>query len=503
MTSAAELDPGPSQLHPLGQTATRQLLAAIERKLQQTPDDPTLLYQQACLLDSIGQSAQAEAIYRQVLALDSDHIASLNNLGNMLLASSRRDEARALYRRAVIAQPDHLPSRANLGNLLIKQGAISAAAEQFFAALAVDPTYRPAHAGLSFALVDLGEPAAAAEHRRQAFAERCISITAYRGEHTPISVLELLSTTGGNIRSDTFLSDLAFQRILVTTEFFRPGTPLPPHQLVLNAIGEADGAQAALAGAQLVVAETDAPVINRPEAVLATGRCEIAARLANLPGVRTARTVLLSRRVLNAASAAETLREQGLAFPLLLRAPGFHGGENFLRAETAEELPAVLAQLPGDELFAIEYLDARGADGKTRKYRVMLVDGRLYPLHLAVATNWKIHYHTADMADCAANRAEDEAFLAQMPLVLGPTAMAALRQIEQTLALDYAGIDFGLSPAGEVLVFEANATMVVVVPDRDPRWDYRREPMERIYKAIWTMLRDRALGPRAADQPPA
>jgi hypothetical protein len=481
----------------------RQLLAAIELGLRESSTDLSLLYQQACLLDSIGESSSAEAIYRRLLALDPLHIAALNNLGNLLLAANRHDRARALYERAVAAQPSHLPSRANLGNLLVKQGEIASAASHFRAALALDPTYRPAHAGLSFALVDLGDPAAAAEHRRQAFAGRCISITAYRGEHEPISVLELLSTTGGNIRSDTFLSDRVFQRILVTTEFFRPGTALPPHQIVLNAIGEADGAQAALAGAQLVLDETDAPVVNEPAAVLATGRCQIAERLARLPNVRTARTVLLRRHSLEAAHAAETLRRNGLAVPFLLRAPGFHGGENFLRVETLAELPASLAQLPGDEMLAIEYLDAAGKDGQSRKYRVMLIDGRLYPLHLAISSHWKIHYHSADMAESAVNRAEDEAFLADMPGVLGPRAMAGLREIQRTLALDYAGIDFGLTPAGEILVFEANATMVVVVPDRDPRWDYRRAPVETIYKAIWTMLRTRALsGAKPKRAPP-
>jgi hypothetical protein len=234
--------------------------------------------------------------------------------------------------------------------------------------------------------------------------------------------------------------------------------------------------------------------------VLATGRCQIAERLAHLPNVRTARTVLLSRPTLESSDAAETLRRSGLSFPLLLRTPGFHGGENFFRAESRDELPGILARLPGDEILAIEYLDATGPDGQSRKYRVMLIDGRPYPLHLAISSNWKIHYCSADMAESAANRAEDEAFLADMPGVLGPKAMAALQRIQQTLGLDYAGIDFGLTPAGEILVFEANATMVVVVPDRDPRWDYRRAPVERIYKAIWTMLRNRALAPPGTQQ---
>lgn len=56
----------------------------------------------------------------------------------------------------------------------------------------------------------------------------------------------------------------------------------------------------------------------------------------------------------------------------------------------------------------------------------------------------------------------------------------------------YGGIDFGLNERGEVLLFEANATMAVIVPDKDQRWDYRRPATEKIYRAVWTMLRSRS-----------
>jgi glutathione synthase/RimK-type ligase-like ATP-grasp enzyme len=46
--------------------------------------------------------------------------------------------------------------------------------------------------------------------------------------------------------------------------------------------------------------------------------------------------------------------------------------------------------------------------------------------------------------------------------------------IQKTLGLDYCGIDWGRSENGEVLLFEANATMVVFSPDADPKCDYRR-----------------------------
>jgi glutathione synthase/RimK-type ligase-like ATP-grasp enzyme len=148
--------------------------------------------------------------------------------------------------------------------------------------------------------------------------------------------------------------------------------------------------------------------------------------------------------------------------------------------------------LPGDELLLIEYLDARGADGMARKYRVMIIDGALYPLHLAISADWKVHYFTAGMADDAAYRAEERRFLENLAEVLGQRALAALTAIGRELGLDYAGVDFALAPDGSVLLFEANATMVINPPEPDPIWDYRRAPIGRALDAAQRLLLSRA-----------
>jgi hypothetical protein len=72
--------------------------------------------------------------------------------------------------------------------------------------------------------------------------------------------------------------------------------------------------------------------------------------------------------------------------------------------------------------------------------------------------------------------------------------MDALRRIQTRLGLDYAGIDFALSADRQVVVFEANATMVVPPPAPDPRWDYRRTAVQRIDAAVRRMLLARASG---------
>jgi aromatic-L-amino-acid/L-tryptophan decarboxylase len=462
-----------------------------ERLVTQTRCVP-LLFLRGNLLRQMGRCVEAQQPYRAVLDVEPGHVGALNNLGNLLMAAGDKAEARKLYEEAVEKYPEHLISRVNLGSLLAQSGEAERAREHFEYVLRIDPHNRQAHIGMSFAAETLADIERAAWHRRIAFAGRCVSLVPHRGGGEPITVLELIASPEGNSRIDDYLSSQIFEKYLVVTEFYDASTELPAHQLVINAISDADIAGAALAGAQRLLADTNAPVINPPDAVLTTSRCEIARRLAQVPGVTTPRTETISRDLLAGPDGAETLAQRGFAFPLLLRTPGFHGGEHFLKLESPNDIAEALGKLPGRELMAIEYLDARGADGKSRKYRVMMIDGQLYPLHLAISSDWKIHYFSAEMADYPEHRAEDERFLNDMASVLGPSAMAALKEIQKMLRLDYGGIDFGLNSKGEILLFEGNGTMAVIPPSDDKRLDYRRAAVERIYRAVTKMISDRA-----------
>jgi aromatic-L-amino-acid/L-tryptophan decarboxylase len=481
-------------------------LQDLERKLACDPGSIDLRFRRGLLLSRLGRLVDARNDYIKVLEREPNHQAALSNLGCVLFASGQREAARIAYNEAVTRHPHDPISRVNLGNLLLEkseqlivhgraQEALQLkrdAREHFERALQVRPDYERAHEGLSYALAELGETQKASWHRRKAFQNRSIIPLAYRGDGTPVPVLQLVSTTGGNVPLPRFLDDRVFQRFVVLPEFYDANTPLPEHRLVINAIGDAELSSAALTASQSVIDRSNAPVINSPAAVLATGRGANAKRLSSVPGLVTAITVTLPREELSESAAPATLAHHGLEFPLLLRAPGFHTGLHFVQLETLEGLPKALAEIPGQEIIVIQYLDARKPDGRTRKYRVMMIDGELYPLHCAISSHWKIHYFTAEMADNPANRAEDEAFLENMAGVLGPVAMSALREIQSRLGLDYGGIDFGLNAKGEVLLFEANATMAVVPPDADARWDYRRPAYNRVYAAVHKMLMERA-----------
>ena len=448
--------------------------------------------ERAGLLAELGRTGEAREAYLDILARAPSDRLALNNLGTLLWDSGYRTAARTAYAEAAARHPGDAMSQVNLANALYQSGEFESAREHYETALRCAPDSPKAHQGLAYALAELGDAAGAAWHRRKGFEHCAVERLPYRGEGPPVPLLLLVSALGGNIPTRNFLDDRVFETTAVVSEFFDLSQPLPPHRLIFNAIGDADLAAEGLAAAQAVTALSGAPVLNAPAAVMATGRADTARRLSRLPGVIAPRIVTLPRERLTAPDAATTLACQGLQFPMLVRSPGFHTGRHFVRVERAGEMAAAVAGLPGEGLTAIEYLDSRGADGQVRKYRVMAIAGRLYPLHVAISSHWKVHYFTAEMAEDTEHRAEDARFLENMAAVLGPRAMAGLEAIQRTLGLDYAGIDFGLSPAGDVLLFESNATMVVNPPEPDERWAYRRPAVDRIFAAVRRLLLEKA-----------
>ena len=120
--------------------------------------------------------------------------------------------------------------------------------------------------------------------------------------------------------------------------------------------------------------------------------------------------------------------------------------------------------------------------------RFNLVGGRVLPLHLAIGAQWKVHYFSAEMAYRPDYREREQRYLDDPVGTLGAGVIAALERVGAALGLDYAGIDFALGPAGELVVFEANATMIVVPPGADARWAYRRPAVERVDDAVRALL---------------
>ncbi|MGH6829319.1 MAG: hypothetical protein ACREFW_10465 [Rhizomicrobium sp.] len=431
--------------------------------------DTSQLLAEARGLSAARRHREAKAAYLALLHRAPTHLAGLSELGALAYAGDHRSAARTIYKQMVQVHPREPGGWVNLGIIHYEDGAFAAARSAFEMALSIDSDLKEAHRGLAQVLLEQGEPGHAERHWRESFPGQAIALRDYHGPEPATHVLFLISVKGGNIPLNHIFDGYGFKMTILYVEYYKADYSLPPHDVVFNAIGDADLCRSALLTAESVLSQTTAPVINAPSRVLKTGRLENAARLGALPDVRA--PCIREMQRIDIAKQAE--------FPILLRTPGYHTGQHFLKVDCKQDLEGACAALPGNEILAIEYLDARSADGLVRKYRVMVIGGKLYPLHLAISANWKVHYFTADMADNESHRAEERRFLEDMPAVIGARAMAALERIAEALGLDYAGIDFALKPDGTLLLFEANATMLIRPPTADCKWNYRREAGRR------------------------
>lgn len=473
--------------------ARARRLREIEERLGREPQSAVeLWFERAVLCEELGLREDAKRAYFDVLARDASHGEAMVRLGDLLMRSGDEPAARVLFAEAVLRHPAQALPRARLGEAMLDANELDAASELFREALRLDPDLREANRGLAAALERGGDHAAAAEAWRKAFPSGSLEIAPYRGAGAPVRVLLVTTATGGNIPVQHLLADRTFEVATIVVEADPQMSAFPPHGVIFNVVGEADRSARALAIVEQTTARSGASVVNDPAHVRATGRLENARRLAGVEGVVVPAIARLPRGELCAAGGAALVERHGFGWPLLLRSPGYHTGEHFVMVERAEDLPPAAASLPGSELFAIAYAETRGADGRWRKYRAMIVDGELYPLHLAISAQWKVHYFSAETTANDAHLAEERTFLEDMPGVLGAPAMRALRGVAEALGLDYAGIDFALDGAGRVVVFEANATMrIVTAVGDDPRSAHRKAASERAAGALRTMLIDR------------
>jgi len=114
-----------------------------------------------------GRLADAEALYRQILAQQPQHVDAIHNLGVLAHQLGRNDMAVELIRRVLALDPNLPEAHSNLGNAFKDLGQLEPAIAAYRRAIALKPDYAEAHNNLGRALQIKGalEQAIAADRR--------------------------------------------------------------------------------------------------------------------------------------------------------------------------------------------------------------------------------------------------------------------------------------------------------------------------------------------------
>jgi glutathione synthase/RimK-type ligase-like ATP-grasp enzyme len=386
-----------------------------------------------------------------------------------------------------------------IGRVYSKHGQWEAAGHWYERALIIDPEMVAAHIGFAWALRQLDRKAESDHHAHAAYRRQSVFIEA-KANTQRRTVLVLCAPDYGNIPFKHLLPSARNRLIRWVLDYgvVGPRPRLPRYDIVFNAIGDADLAIRSQDSIARFMARTDKPVLNQPSRVDASARDRIRQLLRGVDGIHVPITTRWHRHGGPAQEIHGAIARGGHSYPVIVRPVGEHGGEGVVLLRTADDT----SELPSmDEMYLTSYCEYQSADGNFRKYRVIYVDRQPFPYHLAIGSQWLLHYGTADML-CAPWKTEEERrFLDDPAAVLGAAAWEALHEIGRRMDLDYCGIDFSMLPDGRVLVFEVNATMLARPEMEDDGLRFKNVYVHRIYDALDSLM-DRVMASTMASQWP-
>jgi tetratricopeptide (TPR) repeat protein len=398
-----------------------------------------------------------------------------------LRAQGKLPEAIAALRAGVAQFPNVIVLRQNLAQTLYESGELAGAIAEHRAALATEESVAS-----NMALYELLQMTGAREDAlaHQLAALRVQRLFSYYAPNPARTVLCLCAPGDWqtNIPVD-FLFDretTTVHKLYLVDAQHTVSEAVPPYDVLWNTIAESPEALAYLAIANHFMHAQSKPALNSPAHVIGTARPLLGTTLANT-GARVAPVSIVDR---------DTLRNAALpfAFPIIARPLGSHAGHGLERLDSADACPTYAEQHPAERYFVSPFIDYASADGYFRKYRFVFVDGVPYPVHLAISPNWMIHYYNAPMAEHQWMRDEEAAFLEDPRGAFDPARFSTLVQIGNAVGLEYFGIDCSIDRDGNVLVFEADAAMLVHTSDPVDLYPYKQKFVPRIYRAVEGMI---------------
>jgi hypothetical protein len=268
--------------------------------------------------------------------------------------------------------------------------------------------------------------------------------------------------------------------------------PLPDHDVAFVGVTESDANRELLLELAEATAAWPGAVINRQARLIADmtrdRMWEIFQSARDVLAPRNARTT----RAALASVASGTMplddllpREQ---FPIIVRPVDSHAGNGLLKVGDDSALLAYLDGTDADVFYIAPFVDYRSADGRFRKYRIVLISGRPYIAHLAISDEWMVHYLNAGMHESAAKREEEAICMAQFDEDFAMRHRAPLETVARLIGLDYFAIDCAETRDGRLLLFEAGTGMIVHAMDSIDLFPYKQVQMQKIFRAFRDML---------------
>jgi tetratricopeptide (TPR) repeat protein len=491
-----------------------QALACYHKAIAAKPDYAEAYNNMGSTLRKLGRFRDAADAFSEAIRIVPDHAIAHLNLGDLLMDNDSINEAANHYEnaisaapgmaaawfdlgvarnrqndpqsactcfeRAIACRPDYLDAIYNLG---VVNGRLIRPAEAercYRQVLSLYPDYVNAHANLSAILMEDGRTLEAKKHIDLAYSRKNLFEKYSPGASK--TVLMLLDAGKGNLNFTHLFNEKTNNLIDWMIEYAPAGQAdkLPDYDLVFNAMGDADTTGDTAGPVSRFLEVCSKPLLNHPDKVARTARDKLPALLNGIDH-------LLVPSVWRFADSAGWDEAMAAQLPLLIRPVHTQGGIGLVLATTGDELERCRT-LQSGPVYVSRYVDFRAADSFFRKYRMIFIDRKPYPYHLAISQDWMVHYYTAEMESHPWKLEEEKKFLQNPKAVLGSAGMQVIQAIGTRMDLDYAGVDFSILPDGRLLVFEANPTMLVHPENSPGPLAHKNVYVHRILDAFEEML---------------
>jgi glutathione synthase/RimK-type ligase-like ATP-grasp enzyme len=305
-------------------------------------------------------------------------------------------------------------------------------------------------------------------------------------QQPPLRVLALAAATdmGSNTPIEFLLENpcVELMTLYVIPEVDLP-QPLPEHDIAIVIASDSEDCRDALRMIDDVAAHWPRPLLNPPHRVCNLDRDKLHGLLTGIEGLEIPATIAVIRT---------QFVESDFAFPIIVRPRGSHAGKGLAKIDDASALENYLGGQQAEEFFVSRFVDYSGDDSLFRKFRIVIVDGKPYACHLAVADRWDIWYLNADMTQSASKRLEEETFMRTFDIGFARRHATALADMIDRIGLDYFMVDCAETKDGSLLIFEADNTAIVHNMDPPEIFPYKAPQMRKVFDAFAAMLERRA-----------
>ncbi|MEJ5339255.1 MAG: hypothetical protein WHS43_06335 [Aquificaceae bacterium] len=265
-----------------------------------------------------------------------------------------------------------------------------------------------------------------------------------------------------------------------------------PFNVIFNAICEPDICKNALKSAiELLKNNVNKPIINHPQYVMKLSRDTVYEILKGIDGLIVPKVLRIKP---DSLKFIKEIADKEAMYPFIFREVGVHTYHEAVLVKSYKDV-SLLERYPfrGEEYYLVKFVDYKSKDGLYRKYRVFIIDGKLYPRTMIVSDYWNIHGRDRErvMDKYEKYRHEERKWLE----CFDGKEYKPLVEIYKRIKLDVFIVDFGILQDGSIVLFEASPCFKYqAYSGTDPKYSYQAPFVTSIKKAVRELIFKNAEG---------